>query len=307
MKKEVLKRIIPAYKEYVAGYGEDPDQKITGNGVGHLFQNAVYAVTYEKLGLSRVNYHYCYGKFRGKCLKREGDKAETILLQLQPWKEIQTEEAVHTYYEWLFNYSPWRDIFLTKSVNRLLRDNVSIVDASSPCNVLAGGGIAFRQPWENYWVDAGAHTYKRIGLWNDLVHKGIDPSVALAVVSTVLIKDKTLKMAGTTLGHDVLHATNGTVLTNFLLDNKVRQGQAWNESYHYDGGNEYLFGGYANKIVDVMPIVNKTLENLKAKTKMTNPFAPVEDNFYYSLDEAFEALIDASKNISSEIEIRKVA
>lgn len=311
MKKDTLKHVLPFYKEYASTVGKHDNQNVEGRKKGHLWQNAVYAVVYEKAGLSRVNYHYCYGKFQGGYLRRPDDKAESILLQVQPWQDIQTEESVRMYYEWLLNDSPWSSIFVTKSVNKLLTKKIAVVDASSPSNIIAGGGIAFRQVWENYWGSSDADyasDYKRIPVWAELVKNGVDASVALAIVSTLKVTDSTVAMCSADSGHCVLPSGDSQVLSNFILDNKAgREGDPWNQTYWYNGGNSYLYGGSKKLIADIRADVEKNLNSIGGKEKNTNPFAQKTKSREWKIGDSLEALIDVSKNISSLMSPKEAA
>lgn len=72
--------------------------------------------------------------------------------------------------EWLLNYSPYKDVFITKSPKTALRDKIIVASTEFPSNLVAGGLFASRAITEHY-----ARIAK---VWNGFLENGVHPDVA---------------------------------------------------------------------------------------------------------------------------------
>lgn len=143
-----------------------------------------YAVE-NKDGQQHVFYQdYCHAGLRSaNHLKKEwGENYHPVaILNLLPIPRAG-EDAARRFYEWLFNFSPFSKVFVTKSVKQAMRENVIVASPEQPGDMLAGGLIASRIVSENH---DGNGNYRNGWLWDQLVQRGVHPSVAFPVAHII--------------------------------------------------------------------------------------------------------------------------
>lgn len=222
-KKEKLKGIIPFVKEYAAGRGTHKDQAFY-NKNNMYYNNAVSAIIRNgELYRTPQGVSYCYAT-----LFRRYVKGETILLQVQLPHEDQNKEAFRHYIEWVINYSPWRDMFISKNINRILKEGVIVLDGGD--NSVARvkeAAIAVRMAWENY---AGNHKYKEIDLWWEVTQK-VDPKLSFLAGKLMFaaqkIDDNKIFFKNSDSGHSPINYHMGSDnyhLTGWYLEKATRGG-----------------------------------------------------------------------------------
>ena len=171
--------VMPAYKDFSKGVGG------TYNNQGDL-ANCVYAFVTDDGNIHRINYHYCMSKLNSfpSITGYEDKKPEAVLIQMQT--ELNDLSRYHIYYEWLFNYSPWRSAFITKDVSAVMKSRVVVMNVDAPANLMAGACIAVRHPWESYCSWSGTVRAK-MELWLRLVHEGNDPTTSFVFAISSII------------------------------------------------------------------------------------------------------------------------
>lgn len=165
-----LKKAVPLIKEYAENRGRHVDQPFPEKG-DHYYRNAVSAFIRDgKMERKSRATSYCYASLF-KVVKKE----DIILLQVQPCWDDLPEEAYRHYIDWVINYSPWRHAFISKNINRILKDGVAVLDASVETkSYIKEAAIALRMAWENY---ASSNKYQEIDLWWDVAQK-VDPKLS---------------------------------------------------------------------------------------------------------------------------------
>jgi len=294
---KTLRRVVPFVKEYV----HTRDGKWQGEE-----ENAVYAVLHEG-GLNRINYHYCYGMLRDYHTYRTsntfmGNAKVTdtnplaIFLQVQSKPDDLEEEAFRHFIEWMMNYSPYRNAFISKNVSKVLKDGVVVLDVECQSDTLGGAATAFRQAWENYYKNYKAGRYLKTKIWWGLSQK-VDPSVAFAVSNSLLsIVDGDKVVFNTqSSGHSPFDKENKTLI-NFFRNNNRDKTRSWSKTYQYgiDGLSNIWSSPYAGK-ADIHTIVKYGLASIGGGVKKVNPFAE-EQVIRYEFDEAIDAVSSAINN-----------
>lgn len=294
MKRETLQSVLPFVKEYAAGRGKHKDQLLSGNDI--YTGNAIGAIV-NPTGIKRLPFSssYCYDGLNGG-LGVYNPKA--ILLQLQPCPPDLDEEAYRHYLQWVLNYSPWRRVFVSKSINKVMKDGVVVVDAAAPQDSMIGGCIAIRQAWDNY---ARMPRYKQIGLWWDLVQKA-DPTYAFAIVSNILYVTDTGKIA-----KGIIHAGHSPIcgvgsiynghIDNFVSGKVKDKSSPWNK----DGrGNAWRIwqGGDSTKLEE---FVCGSLASIRQGKDKINPFTTHNNNHVYDRSAVVDCLINEIPNMEKEI------
>lgn len=292
MKRETLKGVLPFVKEYAAGRGKHEDQLTYKKDI--YTGNAIAAIVGPNC-LKRVGYQhsYCYDGLNGG-LGVVDPKA--VLIQLQPCPDDLDQEAYRHYIQWVLNYSPWRHVFVSKSINKVMKDGVVVVDAAAPKDSMIGGCIAIRQAWDNY---ANMPRYKQIGLWWDLVQKA-DPTYAFAIVSNILYVKDIGKIAEGIIhpGHSPI-CGSGYVgyLDNFVSGKVKDKSDPWNT--HGRGKAWRIWeGGESEKLHQ---FVRASLTSIRQGKDKVNPFTTHNKNHVYDRSSVVDCLINEIPNMEKEI------
>lgn len=294
---KTLRRVVPFVKEYAhtrGGKWQDEDE------------NAVYAVLHEG-GLNRINYHYCYGMLRDYHVYKTNRSYMTnswvthtnplaIFLQVQPKPENLEEEAFRHFIEWMMNYSPYRNAFISKNVSKVLKDGVVVLDVECQSDTLGGAATAFRQAWENYYKFDEPGRYMKTKIWWSLSQK-IDPSVAFAISNSLLglVDGDKVVFNKQGSGHSPFNEKN-EVLINFLRNNNRDTTRPWSKTYQYgkEGLSDIWSSPYKGK-ANIHDIVKGGLASIGGGVKKVNPFAE-EQVIRYNFDEAIDAVSSAINN-----------
>lgn len=293
MKKETLRSVLPFVKEYAAGYGIHQDQSIKYD----YYQNNAIAAIVGEAGIRRMSYSssFCYNSLNSGLGVQ---KPEAILLQLQPCPADMDEEAYRHYLQWVLNYSPWRHIFVTKSINRALKTRVVVVDPASQKNTMIDGCIAVRQAWDNY---AALSRYPQIGLWWELVQKNANPLFAFAIMSNLLyVKGDKMAEGIIHAGHSPISKDWSNSVDNFALGNLKDDSDPWNESREGSAWEvwNHSLSTVKPKLKDLVHTAVSSLGHAKAKV---NPFTDREEALLYDKQAVMECLISEIPNMEKEI------
>jgi len=182
--------VMSAYDEYASKVGSANHHQqclLRDSECWNTPTNAVYAVLQESGNLWRSSYHICFGRLNEQKNWNptvRTDPAAVIFVQIQQKlldKHGISDEMAHTYYEWLFNYSPYRDTFITKDHRKVLADKVVMLTADIDASLMLGACSAVRLPWESYYTEYKLPSI--VHLWWELVSKGSDPTVSLALAN----------------------------------------------------------------------------------------------------------------------------
>ncbi len=122
-----------------------------------------------------IETHICHAGLRRSALF-DAPLGDSIVatIDLVPKLQVDRKIAV-SYFNWLFNKSPFRTVFMNKSAKSAF-DHGVICRATSNANLLVAGLMATRLATEDMDGD-------RLGLWYKLVSMGCDPSLAFIIVS----------------------------------------------------------------------------------------------------------------------------
>lgn len=254
MKREVYRKVVAGVREY---------SKTIGGEHQNEEANAVYAIQLGKK-LHRIDYHACFGKMANyKAFypeKVRGDKPLAVFVQINR-KDDLPEEALFHYLEWVLNMSPWRHAFVSKSVRKVLKDRVVVIDPEQDSNYMANAMMAVRQGWENY---ASSGLYKRINLWWD-VAQHVNPNIAFALShqSLASFMNDNGQVGPNHHGHTVLSHSDDH-LFSFLKENRVNiavgfdangyrtnkeePDQPWSERMRYDSTPSRIWNGLTSPI-----------------------------------------------------------
>jgi hypothetical protein len=212
------------YKDYVSTVGDPNYSQACRSGVGSVWgksTNAVYAVVLDDDTLFRCSYHICFGWLNElNCKTDEKPVAVFVQLQTPLCEDVNfNADMQHTYYEWLFNYSPYRSCFITKDHRKAIADRVVVLDANAEANLMIGACSAIRCPWEYYYADYNIPSIAR--LWYELVADGNDPTAAMALASNFSGSDDQWNTRATTAGHQFLKVDSDNTILNFIDETHV--------------------------------------------------------------------------------------
>jgi hypothetical protein len=270
MDDKILDKVMPAFEEFVSKRGG-------------LYQDPTVNLSYALIkGEQMINIRYstCFGVLSngasgwtgGKTITYEGTDA--IAVQINRKDKINAKEAA-LYYEWLFNFSPWRNAFLLKDVSQVWDYGAFMLNADLDDAVMIGGGIAARHVWESY--AGSAQLPALISLWTKMVEKGMNPNFAYIAATNLRQSAEGYAVAAHGFGHQPLKFANedDNIHANFALD-RVRKGQpTFKGRGAYRGGTSVAFSGAGNTGI---PNFRKWMtdivrENGKKAAKKVNPFS----------------------------------
>jgi hypothetical protein len=306
MKRENYRKALVGLREYASTVGKSAYYQADDS-------NAVYAGLFDKIGLLRVDYHACFGKINRMGIsypKTRRVKTIALFVQVQKRDDL-SEEAQYHYLEWLLNMSPWRHAFVSKSVRKVLKDRVIVIDPEQSANYMANAMMASRQSWENYM---GSGMYKRINLWWDIAQH-VNPTIAFAVTHQGLAMfDNQQGMIGqNSSGHAVL-GHNEANLFNFVKENRKDKLETifpdqvlfghkpWDEVRCYDPTPSSIWRG----LDPTVNLIDSTRDVIRANTannnkKKVNPFSGNDPYPKYSRAVIAEALISEIPNWEKQI------
>lgn len=185
----------------------------------------------------------CHGAFSSASLRHKFPNSNSIEFLLSSVQKllVSHEEAV-VYFDWLANRSPWKDVFVTKDPEDIIKKGW-VVSTDFPDNLVASALIATRFVTESYTpIILG-----RYKVYKDILSLGFNELEAF-LFSYLFNRKKTsenfpLVFAPVTSGHAVLgvYSPTESYCRNFLLG--VAAG-AHNESFKKRGG-------YSNEVTDV--------------------------------------------------------
>lgn len=136
------------------------------------------------------------------------------------------ENVYRVYHEWLVNYSPYRDAFITKDFKEGQELGL-VIDIDIPANIMQGGLAATRMPHE---------FYRQAMLWFDLVKEDIEPNLAYIIAQYVKPcrrNDKTYyTFDGWAIGHGSLSDTCPRLesLLNFTRNKPINNQPAYRDT-----------------------------------------------------------------------------
>lgn len=252
-----LKKALPLIKDYAENRGKHLDQKFA-SGLDIYRGNAVSAlIRDDKLVRNSYSTSYCYASLMSK--ERLND---IVLLQVQPHYEDQNEEAYRHYIDWVVNYSPWRHAFISKNINRIIRDGVVVAHRGDlPKQYLRTACIALRMAWENYSTN---RKYLEVDIWWDLLQK-VGPNLAYVAGKSMVTRkysDSSLIVKkGHDTGHTPLEYSNNSYnlhINGWLKENMLKSGEWKSDS----------------TIPSVTKRIDNIINNIGKTDVVVNPFAP---------------------------------
>jgi hypothetical protein len=293
--------------------------------------NAVSAWADEKK-LSIGRYHYCHASMDG--IYHDIPVPKVLLSQVQ--QEVVDLSHIRTYFEWLFNYSPFAPCFITKSAKSAIDKKVIALTPEQPSNLIGGALIATRLGTERY--TAQYRIAARLLMWSKLVTLGVHPSLAFTlshVPSFPKIKGDDLNIKDVEIvnwkdyhvGHEALsplqefygysiegsyRSTSGLVThTNFF--NNRQPGvdtKTFAERKSRQGSSFLWIGKDPTPKFNVNKFVSDILrKELKSEKPSSNPFAKAklepDSQNQYPFHEAMEVIAKISPDIIKELECAK--
>lgn len=292
MEAKTLRSVLPFVKEYAQGRGNHSDQKWPTPD--HNYGNAISAIVGgNPLQIKRqpFNTTYCFATLNGG-MNVSDPKA--ILIQIQPCPDDLDEEAYRHYIQWVLNYSPWRKVFVSKSIDRVLKQGVVVADATAQADTLMDGLIALRQAWDNYYKQP---RYKQIGLWWELIQK-VDPIPAFAIISNLIyLKDKDTVAEGLIHpGHSPFGDANVS-LDNFVRRKLVDESGSWAVD---DRGRAWKIWDHGPHTAKLATLVKASLVSIGKDKGRVNPFGS-DMSKLYDRRKAIDCLISEIPNMEKEI------
>lgn len=207
----------------------------------------------------------CHGAFSSSSLYHKLPKNSSIKFLLSSVQKLLVpEEEAISYFDWLANRSPWKEVFVVKDPKDII-ENGWVVSTNFPTNFTISALIATRFVTESY-TDLILKRYK---VYKDILSLGFNESESF-LFSHFFGRGKTgrqfpLTFLPLTSGHAVLGVGSPTesYCRNFLLG--IPEGafnDTFQESRGYSGG---IFDVWKNPKGDSSPALNNWIRNLRPK------------------------------------------
>lgn len=251
--------------------------------------NAQYGWVREDGEFTYADYTYCHGMLQN--LLAEDDEAEeywdedeeeykwsggsdkpvvAIINQIQ--KPMASEKNALRYYEWLFNFSPFRSIFPMKDTAEVWERHIFYTDTDVPANLMAGGLMASRFPTENHGNNG---VYRLCDLWGELIDREVHPNLAFSVANTFSISpNEEIRVALGGTGHSSIEPM--TYLgshKNFLNDKPVQLLPTYRSTLEYHNVSALWGEGWSDEEEELnTSLISLTNELAEVSNKNVNPF-----------------------------------
>lgn len=260
----------------------------------------------------KINNNICHAG-----LNHPGAEPKTILHSIQELK--CDKEIAHSYLDWLFHISPYKEVFLSQDEKRTMADGIIVARTNVPANLMAGGLIAARMLSEFASIPK---------VWNAFTKQGLHPDISFiyahcfAASGKQVISDKeendkrfNRNMDGDKLSihkFDSVHtAINSYGITDKYVTNfhkNIRQDTGlYNKQCYYSSINVTWAGPNPdvkdNKVSDGIDAFFTSLTQKRGKKSGANPFAGNQPAVVQSVpfDEGIAALADYFKTGYKEI------
>lgn len=233
MDEKLLDNVLAHAESYASTRGQDYQDE----------QNNIrYALIHgAKAGkLTKISYGTCFGALNNLSYYTDPvpTSIQAMLVQMQ-WNHAEGgkpsfDKNFHLYYEWLFNWSPYRDAFITKDATDATQKGVVIVDADVDNRLMVGGAICLRHPFESFSSCVAIRPL--VGLWSKMVESGYDPNYAFVVAMGMVGVDDGWSYRGSSFGHASLRYGEGHMNYhhNFILDRKGTPSPQYKTSRFYN-------------------------------------------------------------------------
>ena len=220
------------YVKTVTALKKDPGFKPFRGGVaqysvafddGEKIVNVVNTNVYCHAGLNNPGGGK-YGYEGGEYKYVGGQKGVPVAVFNSICNIVVDDKIALRYLEWLQNFSPWAEIWMTKSARVTLKQGVMVANTDVPSNLLAGGMFASRSIWE----------YPNIALvWNAFVERGLHPQIAYYLAHIFDTSWGNISWHPKS-GHVALDGNNciPTHIVNFLTNNRDDQ-PSYRETKNY--------------------------------------------------------------------------
>ena len=195
---------------------------------------------------------------------RNFKKIEYLVSYITSKGQKLNKEAI-AYYHWLFNFSAWKDCFITKDVEEAYETGI-VFDTANPGNLIGGAAFATRWPTEHP---------DRTASWYQFYSNGVDPSIALNL-SHAFAFSKGEFFYSPCDGHAPMAASliNKSSIENFMnkkVPDRWLQKALYCDTKSYSQVNQMWKGDEAN-YVRWADIFDGFKNNAVNKGKVNNPF-----------------------------------
>lgn len=288
MDKKTLRQVVPIYLKY-----KEKSRGFYGASFSVIFGNTR---GYEPYIFEQAN-AACYGG-----LQRTGRTgADAIVCKIREFRDKKTAETAPMFFEWLFNYSPFRHIFVTKSAKKAVDNATFVVDPDFNGSFLASGLIASRAITENY----NSPVWKGLWTWQHLVDGGVHPALAFSMAhrfrfngSAVFNEKNPVSLANYTETHEFIDGSSNQSHINFM--NELCSVDLKDATYK-DTGRYMLVWPIWNgnrKNIQYPDIIQTIQSELKKVTKEnTNPFDKRSINGVSEFGQVMEVVIPILRKI----------
>ena len=271
-----------------------------------LGRNAYFGFLYEDGGMSPIEGGACHASVlnHGRHTKQYEDKSVVAIvsriLRDQQTEFTQSENSIR-FYDWLFNRSPFQQVFLTKDSDACMKEGWCVVDCNNPANMVQAGLIATRNTWE---------FPSNIDRWASFVDKGVKEDLAFLIVHFLSIFDVN-EVALTTRpnGHAVIGSSLSLKGARAFINHKPMNLKP-NYSEGTDAHGVFALwdsdSGDNGFLKHLREELKKFLEGSK-KTVCLNPFqkakksASADDRVITTNDKLAEFLVKHESNILGEV------
>lgn len=293
MDEKVLESVLPHYEQFVK------NRDTYGYNVA---SNAVYGIVAAG-EYCHVNYTTCFGRLanlRGYEVTKKNPDA--VLVQIQD-KGLDIKKT-RLFYEWLANFSPFRDALVIKDTSEVLKNKALIFDAHVPNRLMVGAAITARSPWEDF--GGVTFTQDSLLLWNKLVEAGVHPDYAF-IAAFGLRKGREGYTVGSSQGHSAFrydHSMEAQFIhQNFVNNKPMDKVKTYHQTSSYETPSQYWRTPFAKGIPDFTTWLANAVKDIANgdKGKNVNPFAKTSVTPVATEDKIIAGFIEREGDFFKEI------
>lgn len=175
-----------------------------------------------------------------------------------------SEETAISFYDWLFNRSPWSQCFMYKGAKNRWLEGTCVVTANAPANLVQGALIATRNTWEYPQV---------VDFWKRLVDERIEGNLAFLLAHLTYLRGNRVETKSSGDHHQAIDGSAMHVdgAKAFLQGKAMRYTAAYNKNGKAASEVHRAFNGSRGGGVAVH--FKKQFNSFgKTEAKNTNPF-----------------------------------
>lgn len=208
------------------------------------------------------------------------------------WSDTTDEEKV-MFIDWLANRSPYKDAFLEKDANKMVKWGFCLMTGDCPGNAMGGAVVATRRLWEYTNV---------LVAWCDLVRGGMNEGVAYCMAHFITGKaDKTGKFSWNCNGTGHVTLDTGRIYTDTIHNFVTLENVDWTSKFNKTGN----YRSYSDMFTRGGKPIRDIIRTLPKSGKSdANPFAQAAAVYSKDYQSAIADMLSLSSTLMKECKLQ---